>query len=153
MSDLFIAVKSTLDRFMADQVAALQGQFPGIQFAEVDDQVQVADQLATEAPALIYSVSNPSPAPRFPLFSLDFAVGAKTVQDKANYVMADLVSHLLTLFQPGYRMEVRDYSGTSGVAPLVATLMIVSVAPDYQRFDRMAGVRLFGVTARGCEVV
>lgn len=153
MSDLFLAVKSSLDRFMTDQVATLQDRFPDIQFVEVDDQVQVAEQLASEAPTLLYTVSNPSPSPRLPLFHLEFAVGVKTVQDKANYRMADLVTHLLEVIKPGYRMEIRDYSGVSGTPPLVATILVTSVAPDYPRFDRMAGVRLFGVSAKGCEVV
>lgn len=149
---LFLALKSTLDRILFEQVGLLGADFPLLGFAETDDMVQVQEALSVSSPALLYTVSNPAPAPRAPLFVVEFAVGAKTVQDKANYQLADLISRLQAIFSVGAVIEVRNYSGTTGQAPLVARLKVVAMAPEYQRYDKVAGVRMFGVSARGLEV-
>jgi hypothetical protein len=149
---LFLAIKSTLDRILFDQVGAMNADFPLLEFSETDDMVQVQEALGTSSPALLYTVSNPAPAPRSPLFVVEFAMGAKTVQDKGNYQLADLISRLQAIFSVGAVIEIRNYSGTTGQAPLVARLKVVGVAPEYQRYDKIAGLRMFGVSARGLEI-
>lgn len=153
MSDIFMALKSTMDRQMNDLAQSLSGQFPGIDFSEIDDTVDTEPARKTSAPCLLYSVSSPTETPRAPLYSAMVAVGVKTVQDKGNYTLSEILTILTDTFKAGYRLQLLDYSATSGQPVPRGTMLVTKTNIDYQKFDSVAGVRMIAMQVRIVEHV
>lgn len=150
MNDYLIHVKSTLDKVMIDLVASLVGQFSGLLGADVDNLVESDSVFKSENPALLWQFLVLTPAPKDPLYRVEFLVGAKTVSDASGYQIASLSNELRQSFEVGTRIEVGDYSGA--VATLNTGYFLIThntFAP--QKYDHMSGLRFFSIVAMGAR--
>lgn len=150
MNDYLIHVKSTIDKTMNDLVTALSGQFPNLKGGDVDNLVETDEIFKAEEPVLLWQFLSLMPAPRDPLYRLDFLVGAKTVSDASNYTLTSLSNELRKAFEIETRIEVGDYSGVSATAG-TGYFIVTNNTYAPQQYDHMSGIRFFSITAMGAR--
>ena len=142
--DFPLIVKGTLDKLVSDKCAALQGQYPGLQWAEVDDTLQTGAVFEGQGPALIWQFGTYYPDPRAPMYSVEFSVGAKTTADPGNYELIDLVSQVREMFKPEQVIQLFDYiKPATDPLDLVSKgyMRLISNEISPQHFDRQSGIR------------
>ncbi|RLA43137.1 MAG: hypothetical protein DRR06_12870, partial [Gammaproteobacteria bacterium] len=83
-----VALKSTVDKIGYDLA---QAESPAVEFVDLDNVVNTTALLKTDDTALIWSMGLLVPTPRDPLYSVSFHIGARTVNDPANYDIMLLV--------------------------------------------------------------
>lgn len=152
MADDFpFQLKSTVDKLVADKVAALLPTYPTLSWAEVDDMAQTDAVFKSENPALIWQFGGLYPRPRAPMYDFEFLVGAKTTQDPGNYSLIRLLSAIREVFKPGASFIVHDYTLAVG-APAdpveYGFLMVGSNEIEPQKFDRQSGIRYATVAGK-----
>lgn len=155
MADDFpLIVKGTIDKLVSDKCAALQGQYPGLQWAEVDDMLQTDAVFKAEGPALLWQFGAYSPDPRSPLYEIEFSVGARTVADPGNYALIDLVSQVRDVFRANQEFQLFNYI-LATTAPIDAVskgfVRVVSNEISPQMFDRMSGIRYAVVRGKAVQ--
>jgi hypothetical protein len=145
MSDYISYIKSTVDKAGVDIANAIGG----IGFVDLDDAVKVAELMAGEDSAIVWTLLNLAEDPIAPLYLLHFGIGAKTTTDPGNYAMTDLLDAVKAVFEKGKTMDVRDWSpgGDDGAAKH-GTITVTDVSVDPQLFDKASGIRLISVSAR-----
>jgi hypothetical protein len=144
-----MSVKSTLDKIAVDIADGL-----GIGFVELDDTLNVEAAISSTADMIVYQMIGMDEAPMDPLWNVDFAIGAKTTTDPANYDLASILSTIKTTVKKGETIMVKDYSAEAYPAPLtppadVGYLYITDTRVDPQMFDGAAGIRMLAVKAAG----
>lgn len=144
MSDFYLSVKSTLDRLAVDVANSL-----GISFVELDDTVNVESKLSSPDDLVVYQLIGMDEDPQDPLWSINFAVGAKTVTDPANYDLAAILSAIKQVFKKGETFQVLDYSGTVAPTQSRGYIHITATAVDPQMFEGASGLRMLRVSAAG----
>lgn len=148
MNDYLLHVKSTLDKKMTDMVTALTPEFPNLQGVDVDNLTETEEVMKSENPVILWQFLTLSPAPKDPLYRLNFLVGAKTTSDKGSYTIARLSNDIGKEFEVNSRIEVGDYSGAVEIEGTGYFLITDnSLAP--QQYDHMSGIRFFSVVAMG----
>lgn len=147
MEAFVVAMKSTLDKVMTDQIAAMvAGGYPDLKGADLDDNTQFDKVKGAAIPALLWQFNSLDPVPRDPLYQFSFLVGAKTVADAGNYTLTALIAKLSTLFEEGVQHRVFDYSETP-VSADMGYFLVSSMSMAPQQFDQQSNIRLWLVTA------
>lgn len=145
MADDFpLIVKGTIDKLVSDKCAALQAQYPGLEWAEVDDMLQTDEAFKGAGPALLWQFGAFTPDPRAPLYEIEFSVGARTVADPGNYALIDLVSQIRDVFRADQEFQLFNYIlPTSSPADNVSKgfVRVISNEISPQMFDRQSGIR------------
>ena len=131
-----LAVKSTLDKFAAG-IAFAQS----MNYVDLDDSTMTAEAFNSDASLIVLEYNQLMEDPRDPLYHGVVHIGARTVQDPANYLIMGLVGQIREAFEVGKRIEIRDYSPAIA-GPLVGTIYITKMDILTQQFDLMSGVRL-----------
>lgn len=142
-----VAVKSTIDKMVNDMALA---EVPAVSYADLDNVVNTAALFESDDDALVWEMLNMDARPQDPLYLLSFNVGARTVNDPANYDMMKLVGKVKAAFAEKNDIPVFDYSGAT-VGPKLGFLYIVDVGINPQEFDKVSGVRLATVVARAAR--
>ena len=148
MTDFVSYVKSTIDKSGVDIAEAVGG---GTQFVDLDDTVNAAGVMAGKDSAIVWTMLEMSDAPRHPLYTLHFGIGAKTTLDPGNYNLTDLVSAVSAILKKGNTIPVRDYTPGGDGATQRGTLTVTDVSVDPQLFDKESGIRLISVTAMAVD--
>lgn len=145
MADDFpLILKSTIDKLVSDKVAALAGQFPGLQWAEVDDMLQTDEVFKGDTPAVLWQLGSVFESPRAPLYGIEFSVGAKTTADPGNYQLIALLGQIRDVFDAGVSIQLYDYAReltdpADTVSKGYLRISANEIAP--QQFDRQSGIR------------
>ena len=143
-----VALKSTIDKIGYDLA---QTESPPVQFVDLDNVVNTTELLTSEDTALIWSMSVLAPTPRDPLYSCAFSIGARTVNDPANYDIMLLVGKLKAAFNIGSTIAIFDYTGVTA-GPKVGILTVSNVAVMPQEFDKVSGIRMVSLEAKAQRV-
>ncbi len=135
-----LALKSTIDKMVK-----LKSLEIAVNCADLDDNVQTPKLFSTEDSALLLEFGSLQEDPIDPLYSGNFHVGARTVNDPANYEILELVGVVSSLFVPGQRVEIREeFDLVQG--PLVGILNPSSVDVLQQNYDLISNMRLVNVS-------
>lgn len=144
MSDFYLSVKSTVDKIAVDIANGL-----GIEFVELDDTVNVEQMLSSPRDLVVYQLVGMDPNPQEPLWSVNFAIGAKTTTDAANYDLAAILAAIKSVVSKGKSFDVRDYSGAQAPTISDGYFYVVDARVDPQMFDGASGIRMLSVRAAG----
>ena len=87
------------------------------------------------------------PTPRDPLYAVSFQIGARTVNDPANYDIMLLVGKLKEVFNVGASVSIHDYTGASA-GPKIGAMLISEVTVLPQEFDKVSGIRMISLEGR-----
>lgn len=139
-----VALKSTIDKLGWDIALA---ETPAVKFVDLDNVVNTATLFESDDTALIWSMSVLVPTPQDPLYACSFNIGARTVNDPANYDIMLLVGKLGDVFQEGALIDVHDYTGTVA-GPKMGVLTITKVTVLPQEYDKVSGIRMISLEAR-----
>ena len=153
-ANFLVPVKSTLDKVMNDLVATIAADNPTdystLAGMDVDDIVETDQLLKSVTPLLIWQHGALTPHPRDPLYQFEFMVGAKTNEDKGNYLLMDLAMRVHDAFKVDTKVTVEDYSGVSAV-PNQGYFVVTEVTQAPQVFENQAGLRMWQVMAKGAR--
>lgn len=139
-----VAVKSTIDKLGWDLA---QAEAPAVKFIDLDNVVNTANLMESDDNALIWSMAVLAPTPSDPLYACSFMIGARTVNDPANYDIMLLVGKLSAVFEEGSLIDIHDYTGAvAGPRIGVLTMTRVTVLP--QEFDKVSGIRMVSLEGR-----
>jgi len=139
-----VAVKSTIDKLGNDIALA---ETPSVKFIDLDNIVNTANLMESDDNALIWSMSVLVPTPADPLYACSFMIGARTVNDPANYDIMLLVGKLSVVFEEGARIDIRDYTGAVA-GPVIGILTITKVTVLPQEYDKVSGIRMVSLEGR-----
>lgn len=137
-------LKSTLDRLAFEIAQELEVE----DMADLDDTVNLASILSNDRPAIVWQLTTLDPAPRDPLYMVQFGIGAKTTSDPSNYKMMRLVSAMQHRFDIGTPITIRDYSGILPPSEVQGHLLVTNLSLAPQEFDNESGIRLYTVMGR-----
>jgi len=136
-----LALKSTLDKVMLDLRAELLPAYPTLLAVEVDDMAETDVAQKSDAPALIWSFGTLAPAPRAPMYRVEFMVGAKTTADSGNYILTALLTKVRQKFTSDTTLTLLDLSGPVAGTNPVGFLHVASNEIAPQEHDRQSGLR------------
>ena len=139
-----VALKSTIDRIGLDLAEA---ETPPLKLVDLDNVVNTTELMTSEDSALIWSMSVLVPTPTDPLYGCSFTIGARTVNDPANYDIMLLVGKLSTYFQEGVIIDIKDYTGAVA-GPKIGVLTITRNTLLPQEYDKVSGIRMVSVEGR-----
>lgn len=139
-----VALKSTIDKLGYDLA---QAEEPPVAFIDLDNVVNTTALLKTDDTALIWSMSVMVPTPRDPLYAVSFQIGARTVNDPANYDIMLLVGKLKVAFNVGSSVDIFDYTGGT-VGSKIGVLLISNVTVLPQEFDKVSGIRMISLEGK-----
>jgi len=143
-----VALKSTVDKIGYDLA---QAEVPPLPFVDLDNVVNTTELLTSDNNAYVWSMSVLAPRPKDPLYACTFTIGARTVNDPANYDIMKLVGKLKVAFNVGSTVDILDYTGTVASAKMgVLTVATAVVLP--QEFDKVSGIRLVSLEARAVRL-
>lgn len=143
-----VALKSTVDKIGYDLA---QAEVPPIPFIDLDNVVNTAELLTSEQNAYVWNMAILAAVPKDPLYSCMFTVGARTINDPANYDIMKLVGKLKVAFNVGSSLDIKDYTGAvAGDKIGVLTVARVAVLP--QEFDKVSGIRLISLEAKAVRI-
>lgn len=145
MSLFPLEIKSTLDKVMNDIKSDLIGDNPTLEALDIDNLADPDDLGGSAKPTLLWQFSTLDPSPRDPLYIGSFLVGAKTTDDDGNYLLTELLAHLINYFQIDTQIAISDYSGDTAV-PGKGVLNITSIILSPQQYDNLSGIRTYSVT-------
>ena len=146
MSNFISEMKSTIDKTAVD--AAIQLGGPGALFVDLDDTLRSQEILSSEEDVLVWEVLSMDEAPSDPLWTVMFAMGAKTTIDPGRYSMMDMLSHINAVMPKGSSIDVIDYTPDGDGATKTGSMYITDVRMDNQMYDRQSGIRMILVAAR-----
>lgn len=143
MSNFALAVKSTLDKVVFDLATA-----KSVQYFDLDSEIFAENMLLTDDSALGWSLVGLTESPMDPLWDIEFDVCGKTTIDPAQYVSLDLISAVNEKFKQGVSFDVKDYSTPTPPTQVLGQILITGLQVRPQHFDKTAGFRTVGVTAK-----
>jgi hypothetical protein len=142
-----LALKSTIDKIVHTKSVEI-----AVGCTDLDDNTQTPKLFSTENSALLLEFGSLVDDPRDPLYSGNFHVGARTVDDPANYEILELVGVVSSLFVPGVRIEIREeFDLVEG--PLVGVLTPTEIDVLQQNYDLMSNMRLVNVSFKAQRLV
>ena len=139
-----VALKSTIDKLGSDLAAA---EVPAVKFIDLDNVVNTANLLGSDDTALVWSMAVLAPTPSDPLYACSFQIGARTVNDPANYDIMLLVGKLSEVLQEGQLVDIHDYTGAVA-GPRIGVLIITKVTVLPQEYDKVSGIRMIALEGR-----
>jgi len=139
-----VALKSTIDKLGLD---IAQAETPAVKFVDLDNVVNTTQLLKSEDTALAWTMSVLTPTPRDPLYAVSFQIGARTVNDPANYDIMTLVGKLKATFNVDSSVDIHDYTGATA-GPKIGVLRISGVTVLPQEFDKVSGLRMISLEGR-----
>lgn len=145
MSDFIQGVKSTIDRYGVNIAAAYSAS---MRVVDVTDHVNVEDLLSSDEDLLLWEMGTLDEAPRKPFWNVSFAIGVKTVTDPSRYTQMDILKAVSDVIQVDETMPVHDYTGAVA-GPQLGYLYITSAGVGSHQSDRMMGLRMIVVNAKG----
>ena len=143
-SEFILAVKSTIDKLGYDLG---QAESPAITFVDLEDTINTTALFKTNDTAYVWDMAVLAPSPRDPLYSVAFSVGARTVNDSANFTSLALVGKVKSAFSIGESIEVRLYSGPTA-GPVMGSIYMTSAIIMPHNFDKVAGIRMVSVQGK-----
>lgn len=144
-----VSLKSTIDKIGWDLA---QAEDPPVEFIDLDNIVNTTELMTSEDTALIWRMAVLVEEPSDPLYACSFTIGARTVNDPANYDIMLLVGKLSTLFREGVIVDIHNYTGAS-VGPKVGVLTITKVTVLPQEYDKVSGIRMVSLEGRAQRIV
>lgn len=142
MSDFSLSFKSTIDKVGYDLAVA-----NSLPIVDLDDLVNAEEVFHQGTDCLVWEFAQLNDSPRDPLYSFLFRIGARTINDSANYEILKLMDDVKAEFPVQSRIEIRDYSGASA-GPVVGSMFITDVRVDPQQYDKQYGIRMVVVAGR-----
>lgn len=143
----YMIVKSSIDYLVHTAVEGVAAELARvIQVAEVEDVTQFDTVLKSPDPAAVYQLINLTEKPKAPRFTLSFNIGAKTTDDGANMLSAEILDALGEVFQAEQVFDLRDYS-TAADGEVLGRLMLLSADVAPQQFDKQSGIRMISCKA------
>lgn len=139
-----VALKSTIDKIGWGLALA---ETPPVEFVDLDNVVNTAKLFESNDTALVWSMAVLVPTPSDPLYAGSFTIGARTVNDPANYDIMLLVGKLGEQLQEGARVDLHDYTGVTA-GPLLGILTVTKVTVLPQEYDKVSGIRMVSVEFR-----
>lgn len=139
-----VALKSTVDKLGWGLALA---ETPAVKFVDLDNVVNTAALFESNDTAMIWSMAVLVPTPSDPLYACSFTIGARTVNDAANYDIMLLVGKLGNVFQEGVIIGIHDYTGAAA-GPRIGVLTVTKVTVLPQEYDKVSGIRMISVEAR-----
>jgi len=147
MTDFTTAFKSTIDKLGNDLAVA-----ESLKLIDLDDLALSSELMKSERDALVWEFLTFDTNPVDPLYSFSFRIGARTVNDAANYNILRLVDAVKGVFPVQSRGLVRDYSGAVA-GPAVGTFFITDIRVDPQQYDKNSGLRMILVSGKSVRNV
>ena len=139
-----LALKSTIDKAGYDLG---QAEATPLEFIDLDNVVNTEKLLETDNDALVWELIEFAAKPRDPLYGCHFNIGARTVNDPANYNILGLVGKLKVRFNVDSTIDIHDYSGATA-GPKVGVLRVWSAEVMTQQYDKVSGIRMVSLHAR-----
>lgn len=146
MPQFALAFKSSIDKMVNDLAVSKD-----LKLVDMDDVTAVTDLLSSSKDALVWEFLTFDEAPKAPLYSFVFRVGARTTNDAANYNILSLVGDIKDIFTVGKSYDVMDYSGVV-VGPKQGFMYVSDVRVEPQEYDKQSGIRtasVYGKAASG----
>ncbi len=147
--DFLKAFKSTVDKIGVDLGLA---ETPQLGFIDLDNTVKANEMFASDDDYLIWEMLTLTDDPMDPLYTATFNIGARTVNDPANYDILTLAGKVKAVFKIGQRIDVFDYTGAV-VSAKGGFMMPIDVSVMTQQYERVSGVRMITVTAKAQRLV
>lgn len=147
--DFLKALKSTVDKVGFDLG---QIQAPPLEFVDLDNTVKAQEMFDSQDDYLIWEMLTLTDDPRDPLYTATFNIGARTVNDPANYDILTLAGKVKAIFKIGQRIDIYDYTGTV-VSSKGGSMIPIDVSVMTQQYERVSGVRMITVTAKAQRIV
>ena len=142
--DFLKAFKSTVDKIGYDLG---QTQSPQLGFIDLDNTVKAQAMFDSEDDFLIWEMLTLTDDPMDPLYTATFNIGARTVNDPANYDILTLAGKVKAVFKIGQKIDIFDYTGA--VASAKGGFMVpIDVSVMTQQYERVSGVRMITITAK-----
>lgn len=142
--DFLVALKSTIDKLGWDLA---QAQAPALSFVDLDNTVKMQALFDSDEDALVWEMQTLADSPADPLYTAVFNIGARTVNDPANYDILSLAGKIKAVFKLGLKLDVYDYSG-SVASPKGGFFVPTDVAVMPQQYERVSGVRMITIQAK-----
>ncbi len=144
MADFTLAIKSTIDKAGTDLAASL-----GVaKFVDLDDPVNMAEAMASTDDVIVWRFVTLDEDPIDPLYSIIFAIGAKTSIDPSSYDLLSFVSKTKKTFAVSEGMDIYDWSGAAVPTEKLGVISFIESGVDTQMFDKESGVRMVTVAGR-----
>lgn len=144
-----LAFKSTIDKLGYELG---QAQSPVLKFVDLDNTVKTKEMFDSNDDALVWEMLTLTDAPKDPLYMATFNIGARTVNDAANYDILALAGKVKAVLLIGGKVDIFDYSGAVA-GPKGGFFMPIDVSVMSQQYERVSGVRMLTVTARAQRLV
>lgn len=142
MSDFVSSFKSTIDKLGFDVATNLS-----LQFIDLDDLAKADSLFHGTRDALVWEFLGFSPAPTEPLYDFGFKIGARTVNDAANYGILKIIDDIREVFPVNVRHPIRNYVGEVA-GPEVGYMIVSDIRVDPQMYDKQSGIRMILVTGK-----
>lgn len=142
--DFLMALKSTIDKLGVDLAAA---QSPSLKFIDLDNTVKMQEMFDSEDDALVWEMQTLADTPADPLYTATFNIGARTVNDPANYDILSLAGKVKAIFKLGQKIDIYDYTGAVASAK-GGTLIPTEVSVMVQQYERVSGIRMLTIVAK-----
>lgn len=142
--DFLVALKSTIDKIGWDLG---NQQTPQLKFVDLDNTVKAQEMFDSEDDALVWELQTLADTPVDPLYTATFNIGARTVNDPANYDILSLAGKVKKVFKIGQKIDIFDYTGTP-VSLKGGFIIPIDVSVMVQQYERVSGVRMITVTAK-----
>lgn len=139
-----MALKSTIDKIGFDLG---QAESSSLSFIDLDNVVNTTKLLQSVDSAYVWSMALLAPAPRDPLYVCSFMIGARTVNDPANYDIMLLVGKLKEYFSVDSSVDIQDFTGETP-GPKLGVLTITGVTVMPQEYDKVSGIRMVSLQGR-----
>lgn len=146
--DFLLAFKSTIDKLGYDLA---QSQSPSVRFVDLDNTVRTKELFDSEDDGLVWEMLSLSESPIDPLYTATFNIGARTVNDPANYDILALAGKVKAIFKTGASLAIYDYSGPVA-GPKGGALIPISVSVMAQQYERVSGIRMLTVVAKAQRI-
>jgi len=146
MADFASSFKSTIDKKGNDLADTL-----GLKLIDLDDITASNDLMHGTRDALVWEFLGLNTSPTEPLYEFGFKIGARTVNDAANYGILGIVDKVRELFPVNSRHSIRNYTGAVA-GPESGYLLVSDVSIDPQMYDKNSGIRMAVITGRAVDL-
>lgn len=141
------ALKSTVDKLVKDKSLEIN-----VKCVDLDDNTQTPKIFSTQDSALVVEFGTLNEDLKDPLYSGIFHVGARTVNDPANYEILDLVGTVASIFELDRRIPIREEFGAVR-GPVVGVLNPYDISVLQQNYDLTSNLRMVSVAFKAQRLI